>query len=190
MEQVKKQKEFKKSTTEQDIEVLLEDQEKVLESIKEYQNKIVDLEKQSQELQDNALRAMAEAENIKKRTEKEIQDIKKYALSSFVESLVPIIENMYRSTEHITDEQRKDINLLKVIEGIEMTQVDFIKILEKQGVKRIMPEHGDIFDHNLHQAISTISDKNVKPNSISKVIQAGYTINDRLIRPALVVVNN
>ena len=187
--ETKKQK-ANKNTDQKDIEVLLEDQAKVVESIKEYQQKIVDLENKGKELQENALRAMAEVENVKKRTDKEIKEIKKYALSGFVESLVPVVENLYRSTEHISDDQRKNDAVSKVVEGIEMTQGDFMKILEKQGVKRIMPQSGDVFDHNFHQAISTISDKSAKSNSINKVIQAGYMINDRLIRPALVVVNN
>ncbi|MBP9792048.1 MAG: nucleotide exchange factor GrpE [Rickettsiales bacterium] len=183
------QKKNDKKMQGKEAEVLLADQEKVTESLEKCQRQIEDLEKANQEFKEHALRAMAEVENIKKRTEKEITDIKKYALSSFIESLVPVIENLYRSTEHISDENVKDESVKKIIEGIEMTQAEFMKILEKQGVTRIMPKQGDDFNPNLHQAISMISGQGQKANSVQAVIQAGYLISERLIRPALVVVN-
>lgn len=188
MAQEKKSK-AKLKSEDKEIEVLLEDQEKVVEAIKACNKKVEELEKENKELKDASLRAMAEADNIKKRKEKEVQEIRKYALSGFVENLIPIIENLYRSTEHVTDENKKNEIITKITEGIEMTQDEFLKLLEKQGVKRVMPSSGDNFDHNFHQAISTINNGG-KPNSIDKVIQAGYLINDRLIRPALVVVNS
>lgn len=172
------------------VEVLLEEKEKHSKPLEECQKKIEELEKIQQEYKENALRAMAEAENIKKRTEKEIQEIKKYALSAFIESLVPVVENLYRSTEHILEEHRANISVKKIVEGIEMTQSEFMKLLERQGIKRVMPAVGEDFNPNLHQAISMISNSEIKKNSIHNIIEAGYTINERLIKPALVVVNN
>lgn len=190
MSQTKKTNNQKEEPNDQENEVLLDSPEKISELINKYQADIEKLEKENKSLKENSLRAMADVENIKKRTEKEISDTRKYTLSKFIENLVPIIENLYRSTEHITDEQKKDEVVVKIVEGIEMTQNDFIQLLEKQGVKRIMPNSGDDFDHNYHQAISTVSHEGAKSNSINNVIQAGYSINDRLIRPALVVVNS
>lgn len=190
MSQTKKTNNKKEESNDQENEVLLDSPEKVSELINKYQADIERLEKENESLKESSLRAMADVENIKKRTEKEISDTRKYALSKFVESLVPIIENLYRSTEHINDEQKKEEVIVKIVEGIEMTQNDFIKLLEKQGVKRIMPKSGEDFDHNYHQAISTVSNDGAKANTINNVIQAGYSINERLIRPALVVVNS
>ncbi len=190
MSQTKKTNKQTEKSTDQEIAVLLDDQEKASELVNKYQSDIERLEKDNDSLKESALRAMADVENTKKRTEKEISDTRKYALSKFVESLVPIIENLYRSTEHVTDEQKKDGVIAKIVEGIEMTQDDFVSLLEKQGVKRIKPKAGEVFDHNYHQAISTVTSKGAKSNSINNVIQAGYSINDRLIRPALVVVNS
>lgn len=190
MSQTKKTKKNKEKSDDQGIDLLLDNPDKVSEAISTYQTEIDRLEKDNDILKENALRAMADVENIKKRTEKEIDDIRKYSLSKFIESLVPIIENLYRSTEHITVKHKEDEATAKIVEGIEMTQEDFMKLLENQGVKRIVPKSGDDFDHNYHQAISTIPSESEKSNSINTVIQAGYSINDRLIRPALVVVNS
>ena len=156
-----------------------------------YIDQIEKLTKENNDIKDAALRAIAETENIKKRKDKEIADIKKYASSSLVQELVPILENLYRSISYFTEEQINDDKLKQLIDGIKMTQADFLKLLETQGVKRIVPLNGESFDHNLHQAISTIpTNGSQAPNTVVQTIQAGYVMNDRLLKPAMVIVSH
>jgi molecular chaperone GrpE len=140
--------------------------------------------------QDQTLRALAEAENLKRRYEKELQDTRKYAVSSLVKELINVAEVLYQSTEQITDEQKQAPAVLKIIEGIELTRKELMNVLLKHGVRRIAPACGDTFDHNYHQAISQIPDASYPKNTIIKVIQAGYALEDRLIKPALVIVSS
>jgi molecular chaperone GrpE len=139
---------------------------------------------------DQTLRALAEMENLKRRYEKELQDARKYAVSSLVKELINVAEVLHHSTDQITDEQKQSPTVLKIIEGIELTRKELMTILLKHGVRRIAPACGDTFDHNYHQAISQAPDANYPKNTILKVIQAGYAIEDRLLKPALVIVSS
>jgi molecular chaperone GrpE len=169
---------------------------KILEKAQEAQgvskhiDEINKLKKQITELNDKSLRSMAETENIRKRSEKEIEDARKFALSDFIKDLINVVENLYRSTDHVTEEQKKNEEINKIFEGVQMTQSELIKVMEKYGVERIAPKIGDEFDHNFHQAISTLKDNKHPANTIINIIQAGYILKGRLIRPALVVVSS
>ena len=135
------------------------------------------------------MRAVAESENVKKRTAKDLDAAHKYALSGFTKDLIEVLENLYRSIDHVTEDQKKNEVVYQVIQGVELTRDEFVKIFKKYGVERIAPEVGDKFDHNFHQAISQIKEESQEPNSVIQLTQAGYILNDRLIRPALVVVS-
>lgn len=152
--------------------------------------KIKELETLIDELKDQSVRALAEAENTRKRAEKEIADARKYSVSSITKDLIEVLENLYRATEHIdlnkADMPDSEKNLL---EGIEMTKNSFIKVLENHGVIRIDPKPGEDFDHNFHQAISQEESKEFESGKITKVVQAGYKVGDRLTRPVMVVVS-
>lgn len=165
-------------------------EEPKIEEVVEYINKMSELEAAATQAKEQSLRYMAEAENTRKRAEKEIEEARKFALSSFIKELIDVVENLYRSTEYITDEQKKDETINKISAGIVMTQDAFMKILNKHGVVRILPSIGDKFDYNYHQTISQLKDDKYPPNSIINVIQAGYTLHGRLIRPAMVVVSS
>ena len=136
------------------------------------------------------MRAAAESENVKRRTEKDVESAHKYAVSGLAKDLIDVLENLYRSTEHITEEQKSNPIVAQALEGIELTRNEFIRVFKKYGVERISPKEGEKFDHNYHQAISQQHMDKYEPNVILHVTQAGYVLQDRLIRPALVIVSN
>lgn len=151
--------------------------------------RIQELESLIEELKEQSVRALAEADNTRKRAEREIIEAHKYAVTNITKDLIDVLENLYRATEYLDNNKDLDQNIKNVIEGIELTKNSFIKTLEKYGVKRINPQQGDNFDHNLHQAISQQETKEHEPGKIMQVVQAGYMVGDRLTRPAMVIVS-
>jgi molecular chaperone GrpE len=163
--------------------------EELDKKIKALEEQIELSKRESKEFEDNFLRAVAESENVKKRTAKDLDAAHKYALSGFTKDLIEVLENLYRSIDHVTEDQKENEVVSQVIQGVELTRDEFVKIFKKYGVERIAPEIGDKFDHNFHQAISQIKDESHDPNTVIQLTQAGYMLNERLIRPALVVVS-
>jgi len=142
------------------------------------------------ELKDRMLRTMAEMENLRRRTEKEIRDSKQYAASSFARDMLGVGDNLRRALEAISAEARAaaDEAMRALIEGVEMTEREMINQLEKHGVRRIDPA-GERFDPNFHQAMFEVPNTEVPNNTVVQVMQAGYVIGDRVLRPALVGVS-
>lgn len=135
------------------------------------------------ELNDKLLRTLAEIDNVRKRSKEEIERANKYAISSFVSDLVVIAENLFLATENLPQDQAAIKNF---IDAVLMTKKELMKVLEKNQVSRIYPIDQK-FDHNLHEAIAEIESK-AEAGTVLQVVQAGYTIADRLVRPALVTV--
>ena len=173
---------FEKMKNSDEMKKETESPETNKEELKKYQEEIT-------ALKDKCLRSYAETENIRRRSDKELQDARKFSITGVVKDLVNVIESLYRSTEHITEEDKEDEKVKKVVEGIELTRKELMSVLSKNNVKRVVPKVGDVFDHTVHQAISQIADNDHPKNSIIKIIQAGYLIEDRLIKPALVLVS-
>lgn len=146
------------------------------------------LKLQLQEAKDQVLRGLADAENLRKRFTKEIQDSQKYAISNFAKEMTSVLENLYRATDHLNPELLENEQISKIAQGVDMTRKELINILEKQGVKRILPQVGDKFDHNIHQAISQMANPDCPNDTVMAVVEAGYVLNDRLLKPAMVVV--
>ena len=137
-------------------------------------------------LKDQSLRALAEVENIRRRAEREQADTSKYAVSKFAGDLVSVLENLMRATSSITEEQRESSPVFKNLAvGVEMTQQELLSIFEKYGIRRIDPL-GQKFDHQLHQAVAQIASADAESGTVVQVLQAGYVIHDRLLRPAMV----
>lgn len=139
-------------------------------------------------LKDQHLRALAEMENLRRRFEREQSDTAKYAITGFARELVEVLENLKRAADAVPVEARGEHHMLDTIAvGVEMTLKSLMQAFEKQGIIRIDPI-GEKFDHNLHQAISQAPSHEVEPGTVLNVMQAGYKIHDRLLRPAMVVV--
>jgi molecular chaperone GrpE len=137
-------------------------------------------------LKDQLMRALADAENTRKRAQKEVDDAYKYAVGNFAKDLVAVLENLYRAEESIPAEEAEKNELFSnLYKGVEMTKNEFIRVFEKHGLKRINPM-GEKFDHNLHQAVAQIPDAEHEEGTVVQVLQAGYILQDRLIQPAMV----
>jgi len=147
------------------------------------------LAKEAADLKDRLLRTLADMENLRRRTEREVADARAYAISGFAEDLVGVVDNMNRALEVAADSKTViDGPAKAIVEGVELTERELLKVLEKHGVKKFDPR-GAKFDPNLHQALFEMPDPNVPSGTIAQVIQAGYMIGDRVLRPARVGVS-
>jgi len=150
--------------------------------------RIAELEAEVARLKDQALRALAEQENTRRRAQRDIEDNSKYAVSNFARDVLPVGDNLRRALETITAEARAaDPALAKFAEGVELTERELLNILERNGIKRVDPV-GQPFDHNLHQAVMQVENATQPPGTVVQVFQPGYTIHGRLLRPAMVTV--
>jgi len=154
-------------------------------SYQELQAKFEEADEKAKQSWDRLLRMQAENDNTLRRAERDIANAHKYALEKFVLELLPIIDNMERSLTIPVDEETKNSSIL---EGVKLTLKMFYSALEKFGVQQVNPE-GDMFNPELHQAVSVLVDPNVKAGTVLNVLQKGYLLNNRLIRAALVVVS-
>lgn len=141
-------------------------------------------EERVKEQQESVLRARAEVENMRRRTEQEIDKARKYALSRFVEELLPVIDNLERAIQSADN----DVEAVKpILEGVELTHKTFVDAIAKFGLKEINPE-GETFNPELHQAMSIQESPDHESNSVMFVMQKGYELNGRVVRPAMVMV--
>lgn len=173
-------------------ELTEEQKEKLRAAVGELEDQIIDagpnLEEEIAKLKDQLVRAVAETENIRKRSERDVQDSRKYAVTGFARDLVNVVENLQLALQNIPEEVRKqDEKLDNLAQGVEMTYNELIRVFSSHGISRIDPM-GEKFNHNHHQAVSQIESPNAEPGTVIQVLQAGYIIHDRLLRPAMVVV--
>jgi molecular chaperone GrpE len=151
--------------------------------------RIVELEAEIGRLKDQVLRSMAEAENTRRRAQREIEDNNKYAVSNFARDMLPVADNLRRALDGIPAEARAaDERLDKFAAGVELTERELIQALERYQIKRVDPL-GQPFDHNLHQAVMQVETPDKPPGTVVQVLQSGYTIHGRLLRPAMVAVS-
>tara|TARA_R110001599_G_scaffold145321_1_gene327702 strand:- start:173157 stop:173741 length:585 start_codon:yes stop_codon:yes gene_type:complete len=135
---------------------------------------------------DTALRAQADAQNVKRRAEQDVEKARKFALEQFAKELLAVVDNLERTLEATAGQE--DDGVKPITEGVELTLKSFLDALKKFNVEAIDPQ-GEPFDPNLHQAMSMVENNEVEPNSVIAVMQKGYTLNGRLLRPAMVMVS-
>ena len=138
-------------------------------------------------LKDKALRTMADMENLRRRTEKEVADARAYAVTAFARDMLSVADNARRGIESIPADAlaTADGPFKALVEGVELIERDLLKTLERHGIKKLEP-HGQKFDPNLHQAMFEVDDASVPSGTVTQVVQAGFVIGDRVLRPALV----
>jgi molecular chaperone GrpE len=148
------------------------------------------LEREHAEMKDRLLRTLAEMENVRKRTEREIADSRLYSVGSFARDVLGVADNMRRALEAVAPELRASAQagVKALVDGVELTERELLKALEKNGVRQFTPQ-GVKFDPNLHQAMFEVPDASVPAGSVVKVVQPGYMIGERVLRPALVAVS-
>jgi molecular chaperone GrpE len=142
------------------------------------------------EARDRTLRTLAEMENLRKRTTREIADARTYGISAFARDVLDIADNLQRALDAVPAEAKAaaDPGLKALIEGVELTERSLLNTLEKNGVKKFDPT-GEKFDPNFQQAMFEVPDPSVPAGTVLQVVQAGYKIGDRILRPALVGVS-
>ena len=145
------------------------------------------LVKEAAEARDKMLRTLAEMENLRKRTSREVADARIYGITGFARDVLEIADNLQRALDAVPAEARAnaDPGLKALIEGVELTERSLHNTLEKNGVKKLEPSGGK-FDPNFHQAMFEVPDPSVPAGTVVQVVQAGYTIGERVLRPALV----
>ncbi|CCE08146.1 Protein grpE (HSP-70 cofactor) [Bradyrhizobium sp. STM 3843] len=148
------------------------------------------LAKEAAEARDKMLRTLAEMENLRKRTAREVADARMYGITGFARDVLDIADNLQRALDAVPAEARAaaDPGLKALIEGVELTERSLHNTLEKNGVKRLDPS-GQKFDPNFHQAMYEVPDPSVPSGTVVQVVQSGYTIGERVLRPALVGVS-
>src|SRR5262245_41997295 len=143
--------------------------------------------REAAEYKDRWLRALAEMENLRRRTEREVGDARTYAVTQFARDVVTVADNMERALKALDDELREkaDAAVKGLLDGVELTERELLKVLEKHGVRKLEPQ-GQKFDPHRHQATFEVPDESVPAGTVVQVVQSGYTIGDRVLRPALV----
>lgn len=140
----------------------------------------------NEKLRDQWLRAVAEMENLRKRAQRDVEETGKYAVSGFARDLVGVVENLQRALDSIPEgEQNPQLQSFR--QGVEMTLKELLGAFERNGIVRVDPI-GQKFDHNLHQAVAQVEAPDTEPGTVMQVMQAGYVIHGRLLRPAMVAV--
>jgi molecular chaperone GrpE len=143
------------------------------------------LEEEVAAARDAALRATADAQNVKRRAEQDVEKARKFALEQFARELLPVVDNLERALEATAGQ---DAAVKPFAEGVELTLKSFLDALKKFNITPVDPQ-GEPFDPNLHQAMSMVENSAVEPNSVIAVMQKGYTLNGRLLRPAMVMIS-
>lgn len=151
---------------------------------------LVDAVREAAELKDKLLRTLAEMENLRRRTEREVADARTYGIANFARDVVTVADNMDRALKALDDELREkaDASIKALLDGVELTERELLKALEKNGIKKIEPQ-GEKFDPNFHQAMYEVPDASVPSGHVVQVVQPGYVIGERVLRPALVGVS-
>lgn len=152
-------------------------------------SRVAELESEVAKLKDQVLRALAEAENTRRRAQREIEDNNKYAVSNFGRDMLPVADNLRRALDGIpADVRAADEKLNQFAAGIELVERELLSTFERYQIKRVDPL-GQPFDHNLHQAVAQVESADKPAGTVVQVLQSGFTIHGRLLRPAMVVVS-
>jgi molecular chaperone GrpE len=148
------------------------------------------LNAENTELKDRLLRALAEMENLRRRTEREVADARAYGVANLARDMLSVADNLARALESFPAEERAvaDTALKALIEGVELTERDLQAALGRHGVTKLSPE-GEKFDPNFHQAMYEIPNDSLPAGSVADVVQSGWKIGERVLRPALVAVS-
>ena len=148
------------------------------------------LMKENEDLKDRALRIAAEMENLRRRTARDVQDARSYAIANFARDMLTVSDNLRRGLDAIPAEAREtgDAAFKALFEGVDLTERAMLAALERHGVKKLNPQ-GEKFDPNFHQAMFEMPNPDIAAGTVVQVVQPGYSIGDRVLRPAMVGVS-
>ncbi|PXX93570.1 nucleotide exchange factor GrpE [Marinobacter vulgaris] len=151
------------------------------------ENEVEALKAQAQEFQEQMLRSQAEMQNVRRRAEIDVEKAHKFALEKFVKELLPVADSLEKAVESTEGHEDAGEQVASIREGVEMTLNLFMNSLRKFNVEQLDPV-GEPFDPQKHEALSMVPAPDAEPNSVVSVVQKGYTLNERLVRPAMVMV--
>ena len=169
----------------QDIESNLDSDSSEENSKNSEEEKLEKVHSELEKQKDLTLRAEAELQNVLKRTAREVENAHKYGLERFIQNLLPVVDSLEKAAEASAPDQSEASDT--AIEGINLCCKLLVDVLEKEGIKAIDPS-GEPFDPSEHQAMSMVENSDLEPNSIAAVVQKGWKLNERLVRPAMVMV--
>ncbi len=169
------------NSEEGDVEVLSPEEDALVS----LQNELVRAQDDLNKAKDQAIRAVAEAQNVKRRAQQDVEKAHKFALDKFVESLLPVVDSLENGLKSVdsADESQSAMR-----EGMELTLKLFVDTLAKNNVEQLNPV-GEPLDPNFHQAMTMVPNPDMEPNTVMDVVQKGYSLNGRVVRPAMVVVS-
>jgi molecular chaperone GrpE len=173
-------------TGDEPIAEMVEDIAEAIEDLAEAEITLDTLQEELTQAKDAALRAQAEAQNARRRSEQDVEKARKYALERFSGDLLTVVDNLERAVEAAADSEEEAMK--PIAEGVNLTLKSLLDVLAKYKVETVDPV-GEPFDPNLHQAITMVPNPDMEPNTVMDVMQRGYTLNGRLIRPAMVIVS-
>lgn len=177
--------ELSETTEEQPATDIDQEESAGLDDIDALKAQLEQAQQEAQDAKDQALRSAAEAQNIRRRSEKDVENAHKYALEKFAGELLVVVDNLERALDSA---DRDNEAVTSLVEGVELTHKSFIDVLTKFHLEQVDPA-GEPFDPQVHQAMSMVENPDVEPNTVVAVMQKGYTLNGRLIRPAMVMVS-
>jgi molecular chaperone GrpE len=149
------------------------------------EERVAALEAELADAQDRLLRALAETENVRRRAQRERADAEKYGLTKFAGDLLSVGDNLRRALDSLPEAEAKDDRTKSLLAGVAATERELLAAFERHGLKRIDPK-GERFDHNFHQAVFEVENTGRPAGTIVEVLQPGYVVHDRLLRPAMV----
>jgi molecular chaperone GrpE len=143
------------------------------------------LEAELADLKDRLLRALAETENVRRRAHREREEVSKYAVAGFAKELLSVADNLRRALESLPEVEARDERTRSLLAGVEATERELLRVFERHGIRRIDPK-GERFNHNFHEAVFEAERPGHPAGTIIEVLQPGYVLHDRLLRPAMV----
>ncbi len=149
------------------------------------EERLAAVEAELADTKDRLLRALAETENVRRRFQREREDAQKYAISGFAKDLLSAVDNLRRALDAVPEAEVTDARTRSLLDGVAVTERELLAALERHGVRRIDPK-GERFDHNFHQAIFEAERPGTPAGTVIEVLQPGYVLHDRLLRPAMV----
>ena len=149
------------------------------------EERVIALEAELAAHKDQLLRALAETENVRRRAQREREDASKYAVAGFAKELLTVADNLRRALDSLPESEARDERTRGLLAGVAATERELLSVFEQHGIRRVDPD-GERFDHNLHQAIFEAERAGKPGGTIIEVLQPGYMLHDRLLRPAMV----
>jgi len=149
------------------------------------EERIAALEAELADTKDRLLRALAETENVRRRAQREREDTQKYAVSGFARDLLSTADNLRRALYSVPEAEIRDARTRSLLDGVAATERELLSVFERHGIRRIDPK-GERFDHNFHQAVFEAERPDAPAGTVIEVLQPGYVLHDRLLRPAMV----